>query len=157
MNDPQFNRFVRTIHYISNRGFGDAAFHIKLVLGHALFLQQLCQTTANCLIQLHSHHRPCNCTRAIIGIVVGKLVPVTVLILHFVIDCLGKEVHTMPDYQKMYYILCAAASKAMDALPRTSEAADAWNILQQALNEAEELYIDTANVLALSKQRPDGQ
>ena len=23
----------------------------------------------------------------------------------------------MPDYQKMYYIMCAAASKALDALP----------------------------------------
>ena len=48
----------------------------------------------------------------------------------------------MPDYQKMYYILCAAVDKALDLLPE--EETEARRILQQALAEAEEKYIDTA-------------
>ena len=48
----------------------------------------------------------------------------------------------MADYQKMYYILCRAADKALDALPEDGE--KARQILQKALNEAEEKYIDTA-------------
>lgn len=46
----------------------------------------------------------------------------------------------MPDYQKMYYIHCAAASKAIDA----EDFETARQILQAALYEAEELYIDTS-------------
>lgn len=48
----------------------------------------------------------------------------------------------MADYQKMYYILCEAASKAIDALPGDAQAA--MDILQNALDEAEEKYIETA-------------
>ena len=50
----------------------------------------------------------------------------------------------MADYQKMYYILCAAASEALDALPDTPENAPAADILQTALTAAEEIYLDTA-------------
>ena len=49
----------------------------------------------------------------------------------------------MVDYAKMYYILCAAASEALDALPETPENEAARALLQTALNEAEELYIDS--------------
>lgn len=45
----------------------------------------------------------------------------------------------MPDYQKMYYVLCDAASRAIDALPEQAK-----QILQQALDEAEEIYIRTS-------------
>ena len=45
----------------------------------------------------------------------------------------------MPDYQKMYYILCEAASKAIDAPPE-----EAKQILQKALYEAEKIYIRTS-------------
>ena len=45
---------------------------------------------------------------------------------------------TMTDYQKMYYILCDAASKAIDA-PHD----EAKRLLREALNEAEEIYIQT--------------
>ena len=48
----------------------------------------------------------------------------------------------MADYQKMYYILCRAMDRALDALP--AEAEDARRIIQQALYEAEEKYIETA-------------
>lgn len=44
----------------------------------------------------------------------------------------------MTDYQKMYYLLCSAASKAIDA-----PAEEAKQLLQDALHEAEELYIYT--------------
>ena len=45
----------------------------------------------------------------------------------------------MANYQKMYYILCTAASEAIDA---PSE--QARQILRKALEEAEEIYIQTA-------------
>ena len=47
----------------------------------------------------------------------------------------------MPDYKKMYAILCAAASEALDALPATAENAAGRELLQQALYESEEMYI----------------
>ncbi len=47
----------------------------------------------------------------------------------------------MPDYQKMYHILCDAAARALDALPETVSEEAARFILQQGLLEAEELYI----------------
>ena len=47
----------------------------------------------------------------------------------------------MPDYEKMYYIMCDAGSKALDALPYDVKAA-MW-VLQCALEEAEEVYIQT--------------
>lgn len=44
----------------------------------------------------------------------------------------------MADYQKMYYILCAAAAKAID-----TPTVEANQLLQEALYEAEDLYIRT--------------
>ncbi len=50
----------------------------------------------------------------------------------------------MADYQKMYYILCDSASKALETLPETEENRVGRELLQKALYEAEELYIETA-------------
>ena len=47
-------------------------------------------------------------------------------------------------YKKCYAILCAAASNALDTLPQTLQTQDARIILQDALWEAEELYITQA-------------
>ena len=47
----------------------------------------------------------------------------------------------MVDYRKMYYILCKAASEALDKLPETEENKAARDILSAALLEAEEIYI----------------
>ena len=47
----------------------------------------------------------------------------------------------MPDYKKMYAIMCAAASEALDALQETAENTAGRELLQQALYEAEELYV----------------
>ncbi|MCH5353208.1 MAG: hypothetical protein J1E06_07055 [Acutalibacter sp.] len=44
----------------------------------------------------------------------------------------------MADYQKMYSLLCRAASKAIDAPPE-----EARQLLQKALFEAENIYIHT--------------
>jgi hypothetical protein len=47
----------------------------------------------------------------------------------------------MPDYQKLYALLCCAASEALDVLPHTPENTPARLWLQVALLWAEELYI----------------
>ena len=44
----------------------------------------------------------------------------------------------MADYRKMYMVLCSAASEAIDASPE-----EARRLLQNTLQEAEEIYIDT--------------
>lgn len=49
----------------------------------------------------------------------------------------------MPNYQKMYSILCGAASDALDQLPEKPE--EAMRILQSALDQTEELYIQTSD------------
>ncbi len=49
----------------------------------------------------------------------------------------------MPNYQKMYSILCGAASDALDQLPAKPE--EAIRILQNALDQTEELYIQTSD------------
>ena len=48
----------------------------------------------------------------------------------------------MPDYQKMYYILCDAVSKALDLMPTSPNAA--VQILRLALDHAEDIYVETA-------------
>ncbi len=51
----------------------------------------------------------------------------------------------MADYKKMYCALCAAASAALDMLPDTAENGLGRAALQKALEEAEEIYIATAD------------
>ena len=53
----------------------------------------------------------------------------------------------MPDYQKMYYAICTAASRALDILPATTENIQARSELETALLEAEDIYIDTAGLI----------
>ena len=50
----------------------------------------------------------------------------------------------MIDYKRMYCILCAAASEALDRLPENAENAPGRALLQDALYAAEELYIEGA-------------
>ena len=49
----------------------------------------------------------------------------------------------MPDYQKMYYILCSAASKTIDQMPDMPANQPARQTLLAALSEAEDLYINS--------------
>ena len=51
----------------------------------------------------------------------------------------------MTDYKKMYCALCAAASEALDLLPESEENRAGRDVLQKALDEAEEIYIATAD------------
>lgn len=52
----------------------------------------------------------------------------------------------MADYQRMYAVVCAAASDALDLLPENGETAAARAVLQKALLEAEELYISAPDM-----------
>lgn len=47
-------------------------------------------------------------------------------------------------YPKMYAILCAAASDAIDALPHTAGTLQARCLLEKALREAEEIHLSYA-------------
>jgi len=53
VQDAKLHRIVCTVHNIADRRFWDAAFRGKLVLRHGPCLHQLCQSQADCLIQLH--------------------------------------------------------------------------------------------------------
>lgn len=49
----------------------------------------------------------------------------------------------MPDYKKMYAVLCKAIDDAIDPLEQIPSAKQIAGSLQNALLEAEEIYIDT--------------
>ena len=50
----------------------------------------------------------------------------------------------MPDYKKMYAVLCAAIDQEIDALREIPLALASANRLENALLEAEEIYIETS-------------
>ena len=50
----------------------------------------------------------------------------------------------MPDYKKMYGILCRAIDKVIDPLAGIPQAKRYAESLQEAMLEAEELYIETS-------------
>lgn len=52
---------------------------------------------------------------------------------------------------KMYAIMCAAASEALDVLPNTTENIHGRKILLDALGKAENLYIQDGEVLPLCR------
>lgn len=53
----------------------------------------------------------------------------------------------MPDYQKMYAILCAAMDSVIDPLEHIPLAIPAAARLRKAMLEAEEVYINTSPCL----------
>ncbi len=56
-------------------------------------------------------------------------------------DINTREVPFMADYEKMYAILCGAASGAVDFLEQ-DQGAHAIRLLKKALEQAENLYIE---------------
>ena len=50
----------------------------------------------------------------------------------------------MPEYMKMYAVLCSAADKAIEALENIPPALPIAYALRDALEEAEDIYISTA-------------
>lgn len=53
----------------------------------------------------------------------------------------------MPDYKKMYFVLCRAIDAAIAPLEQIPSAKQTAESLQNALLEAEEIYIDTAQII----------
>lgn len=86
------------------------------------------------------HHHVFNCHTITSGVIVYFYTQLRIRTRVIKINVLYffPEVHTMADYQKMYYLICVAASKAIDA---PSE--EAKQLLQTALYEAEDMYIRT--------------
>ena len=50
----------------------------------------------------------------------------------------------MPDYEKMYAVLCSSVDGVIEPLRRIHGALYYAELLQKALFEAEEIYIDSA-------------
>lgn len=50
----------------------------------------------------------------------------------------------MPDYQKMYAVLCGAVDEVIGPLEHIPLARASVRVLRDALEQAEEIYIDTA-------------
>lgn len=62
----------------------------------------------------------------------------------------------MPDYQKMYAILCAAVDSVIDPLERIPLAFPAAARLRKAMLDAEEVYINTSLCLEeISGSKPN--
>lgn len=53
----------------------------------------------------------------------------------------------MPDYKRMYALLCGAIDKVIDPLEQIPVAEHILETLQDALLEAEEIYIETTPYL----------
>ena len=88
VDDTEFYRIIGAVNHIADGRLGHAAFHVELILCHALFLKQFVQPLADCFIQLHLHHRPCCCTNVSIGRFLLIIVPAPVLIGGFVLNCI---------------------------------------------------------------------
>ena len=50
VNNAKFHGRICAIQDISDSGLGDTTFHIKLVRGQLIFLQQFCKSFADCFI-----------------------------------------------------------------------------------------------------------
>ena len=59
----------------------------------------------------------------------------------------------MADYKKMYYTLCAGVSNVLDDMPDREPFREYYLRLEALLQEAEDIYIDTANVIDLSGEK----
>lgn len=57
----------------------------------------------------------------------------------------------MADYKKMYAILCSAMSDAIDSLENIPLARNAVEAMKEAMNTAEDIYLDSEVVLTRFK------
>ena len=53
VDDPQLYGIIGAVDDIANGGFGNATFHVELVLDHVALIQQLRKTLTDSLIQFH--------------------------------------------------------------------------------------------------------
>ena len=61
----------------------------------------------------------------------------------------------MADYKKMYAILCSAMSKAIDSLEDIPRARDAVKTMKEAMNTAEDMYLDSEVVISRFKSQSE--
>ena len=60
----------------------------------------------------------------------------------------------MPDYRRMYYTLCAGVSAVLDDMQEREEFPGVYYRLEALLQEAENIYIETADVIRLEDHLP---
>ena len=58
----------------------------------------------------------------------------------------------MPDYKTMYQILCSGVSEVLDDIQGVREYEHIFSRLKMLLNEAEDVYIDTANIISIREK-----
>lgn len=63
----------------------------------------------------------------------------------------------MPDYKTMYQILCSGVSEVLDDIQGVREYEYIFSRLKLLLNEAEDVYIDTANIIQLREQTGESE
>lgn len=61
----------------------------------------------------------------------------------------------MADYRRMYYTLCAGVSVLLDDMPADGVYQSVYQRLELLLQEAEDIYIETADVVWLEEHRPE--
>ncbi len=59
----------------------------------------------------------------------------------------------MPDYRRMYHVLCAGVSALLDDMPSDGAFQSVYQRLELLLHEAEDIYIETADVIDLEQER----
>ena len=63
----------------------------------------------------------------------------------------------MPDYRRMYYVLCAGISSLLDDMQESRGMDSVYQRLETLLREAEDIYIDTADVIRIEDHPSVGE
>ncbi len=60
----------------------------------------------------------------------------------------------VPDYRRMYYTLCAGVSALLDDIQADGAYQSIYRRLELLLQEAEDIYIETAGIIRLEDRLP---
>ena len=60
----------------------------------------------------------------------------------------------VPDYRRMYYALCAGVSALLDDMQADGAYQSVYRRLELLLQEAEDIYIETADVIRMEDHYP---
>ena len=63
----------------------------------------------------------------------------------------------VPDYRRMYCVLCAGISSLLDDMQESREMGSNYHRLETLLHEAEDIYIDTADVIRIEDHPSAGE
>lgn len=58
----------------------------------------------------------------------------------------------VPDYRRMYYTLCSGVSALLDDMRPDGENESIYHRLEMLLQEAEDIYIETADIIQLPEK-----